>query len=820
MKISYNWLKQYVDFDKTPGQLSKILTDTGLEVEGLEKVQSVKGGLEGVVIGKVLTCEKHPNADKLSVTTVDLGKGDPVQIVCGAPNVAEGQTVPVATVGATLYSGDESFKIKKAKMRGQVSEGMICAEDELGLGTSHDGIMVLDDSAQPGTLASDYFNVEEDYLFEIGLTPNRTDGTSHIGVARDVAAAISFLEEKEIAVQKPSVDLFKQDNNNLPVNVIIEDTQACPRYTGVTVSGVNVQESPDWLKNKLSTIGVRPINNLVDISNYVLFETGQPLHFFDAAAIKGNTVRIKKLPEGAAFVTLDEVQRKLSGNDLMICNDEEPMCMAGVFGGISSGVTSKTKNVFIESACFDAPTIRKTSKRHALQTDASFRFERGVDPNETVYALKRAALLIKEIAGGEISSEIVDAYPKEIKPARVDVNYQNVNNLIGKEIPRKDIKKILELLDFEVKSEDEQSMQVDVPTYRVDVTREADVIEEILRIYGYDNISFTEKVSASLSYAKKPEPDKVRNVISDMLSSNSFYEIMNNSLTKSAYAEESESFDASKDVQILNPLSSELNVMRQSLMFGALESVIYNINRQSNDLKFYEFGKVYQKEPGQTAKNDKLDKYLEEQRLALTITGNINRESWNGATIPTDFFELKKMTLRIFERLGFDLEKIEEIYISDEMFKDGLQLKSDKTELARLGIIGKKWLKKFGIKQEVFFADIHWDTILQEVKNHKIVFRPTSKYPEVRRDLALMISKSLTFKEVEAVAKQYGGKYLKSVNLFDVYEGDKIEEGKKSYAVSFVLQNPDKTLKDKEIDKVMQKLIKGFEKQVKAEIRQ
>ena len=820
MKISYNWLKQYVDFDKTPEELSKILTDTGLEVEGLEKVQSVKGGLEGVVIGKVLTCEKHPNADKLSVTTVDLGKGDPVQVVCGAPNVAAGQTVPVATVGATLYSGDESFKIKKARMRGEVSEGMICAEDELGLGTSHDGIMVLDDKAAAGTPASKYFNVEEDYLFEIGLTPNRTDGTSHIGVARDIAAAISFLEKKNVEVKKPSVDAFGQDNNQLPIDVIIEDEQACPRYTGVTVSGVTVEESPDWLKNKLNTIGVRPINNLVDISNYVLFETGQPLHFFDASAIKGNTVRIKKLPEATPFVTLDEVKRKLSENDLMICNDEEPMCMAGVFGGISSGVTEKTKDIFIESAYFDAPTIRKTSKRHTLQTDASFRFERGVDPNDTVYALKRAALLIKEIAGGEVSSEVVDVYPKEIKPAVVEVNYQNVRDLIGKEIPEQDIKKILQLLEFGIKEENEKRLVVEVPTYRVDVTREADVIEEILRIYGYDNISFTEKVSASLSYADKPEPDKVRNVVSDMLSSNSFYEIMNNSLTKSAYAVGSESFDASMDVQILNPLSSELNVMRQSLMFGALESVIYNINRQSTDLRFYEFGKVYSKNPGQKVENDELERYHEEQRLALTMTGNANPESWKAPAVPTDFFELKKMTLRIFERLGFDLDILEEIYVSDEMFKEGLIIRQNKTELARMGTVGKKWLKKFDIKQEVCFADIRWDIVLDEVKKQRIVFRPASKYPEVRRDLALLINKNVTFSEIEAVARQYGGKHLKSVNLFDVYEGEKIEEGKKSYAVSFILQNPEKTLKDKEIDKMMQKLIKGFEKQVNAEIRQ
>lgn len=819
MKISYNWLKQYIDIDKSAEIVSEILTNTGLEVEGLERVQTVKGGLEGIVIGKVLTCHKHPDADKLSVTTVDIGKEMPVQIVCGAPNVDAGQTVPVATIGSTLYMDDKPFKIKKAKMRGEVSEGMICAEDELGLGTSHDGIMVLDDKAGAGMPAKDYFNIEEDHVFEIGLTPNRTDAMAHTGVARDLAAAVSFLEEQPVALKLPSVEAFKTDNEDLPVKVVIEDIKACPRYSGVTVSGVKVGESPDWLKYRLNAIGVRPINNLVDISNYVLFETGQPLHFFDADAIKGNTIRIKKLAENTSFVTLDEVERKLSSQDLMICNDKDPMCMAGVFGGISSGVTAKTKNVFIESAYFDAPTIRKTSKRHGLQTDASFRFERGADPEATLYALKRAALLIKEIAGGAISSKIVDEYPEPVQPAEVTIHFSHIDALVGKPIPHAAIRKILTALEFTIVEEQDDRMQVQVSTNRADVTRQADVIEEILRIYGYNNIGFTEKISASLSYVDKPEPDRVRNVVSDMLSSNSFYEIMNNSLTKSAYAEASEAFDKQHNVGILNPLSSELNVMRQTLLFGALESVAYNINRQNHNLRLYEFGKIYQKRNVPAPDGDELASYHEEQRLALTMSGSLVPESWRAASVPGDFFEIKKYTITVLERLGFDPALLREEYITGEVFKEGLVLKHEKHELASLGVVTNKWRKHFDIKQEVYFSEIHWDAVLHLMKDHKVVYQPVSKYPEVRRDLALLIDNNVTFARIADIARQYGGKLLKTVNLFDVYKGEKMAEDKKSYAVSFTLQNPDKTLKDKEIDKVMQKLVKGFEKQAGAEIR-
>jgi len=678
---------------------------------------------------------------------------------------------------------------------------------------------VLDAYAEAGTPAKDYFNIEEDFIFEIGLTPNRTDAMAHIGVARDLVAAVNFLEGASLRLNLPAVDAFKTDNENLPVKVVIEDEQACPRYSGVTVADVAVGDSPDWLKNRLNAIGVRPINNLVDISNYVLFETGQPLHFFDADAITGNTVRIKKLPENTPFVTLDEVQRKLSSQDLMICNDEGPMCIAGVFGGIASGVTRSTKNIFIESAYFDAPTIRKTSKRHGLQTDASFRFERGADPEATLYALKRAAMMIKQVAGGTISSPIMDEYPNPVPRAKVTLRFDSVAALIGKQIPAEDISRILHLLDFKILEQKENSMVVEVPPNRADVTRQADIIEEILRIYGYNNISFTEKISASLSYVEKPEPDRVRNVVSDMLVSNSFYEIMNNSLTRAAYAELSDAFDEKKSVGILNPLSSELNVMRQTMLFGALESVEYNLNRQNHNLRLFEFGNIYQKNTSSDKAGDQLKGYHEEQRLALTISGAAAPESWKAKAASSDFYEVKKYTLNVMERLGFDLSALSEEYVSGEVFKEGLIIRQDKKELASLGAISKQWLKHFDIKQDVYFSEIYWDTILEMMKDHQVVYRPVPRFPEVRRDLALLIDKKVLFSEIAAIARQYGGKLLKEINLFDVYEGEHIDEDKKSYAVSFTLQDPGKTLKDKEIDKVMQKLTRGFEKQAGATIR-
>jgi len=826
MKISYNWLKNYVNLNKNPQELSEILTNCGLEVEGLEKVESIKGGLKGIVIGEVLTCAKHPNADKLSVTTVNVGAEEPLHIVCGAPNVAAGQKVVVATVGAVMYSGDDSFKIKRAKMRGELSEGMICAEDELGLGTSHDGIMVLDNDAIPGSQAKDYFNIEEDYIFEIGLTPNRSDAISHIGTAKDLVAAINNLtpevelpdDEKLFAVV-PSVEDFAADNNNLPIEVVVEDTQACPRYSGITVSNVKVEESPEWLKVRLNSIGVRPINNLVDISNFVLFETGQPLHFFDANAIKGNKVIVKKLKRGTKFITLDEIERNLSEEDLMICNAEEPMCIAGVFGGLHSGVTEKTTNVFIESAFFDAPTIRKTSKRHALQTDASFRFERGTDFDNTIYALKRAALLIKDIAGGEISSDIIDVYPNIIKPSVIDVEYDRIIRLIGKKISKNNIKRILTSLEFIILEESDEKLKLQVPTNKVDVTREADIVEEILRIYGYNNIDFTEKILSSISYQQKPDADTIRNIISDFLSSNGYCEIMNNSLTKADYVDITEELKREENVGIVNPLSRELNVMRQTLLFGGLESVAYNINRKQENLKFYEFGNIYKKSDVEVMNGEELKPYSQQFNLGLFITGNKTKESWMGDVESVSFYDMKIVVRNILVRLGFNVDKLKSSYEVPDYFREGVSLKMKKTPLVEFGAINKKVLNSFDIKKDVFYAVFNWDNIFSLLKQNKVTYQPVSKFPEVRRDLALVVDESVMFSEIEAIAYQYGGKILKEVGLFDIYQGDRIAKGKKSYSVSFILQDENKTLKDKEIEKFTNKLIKAYETKVGAVIR-
>ena len=822
MKISYNWLKQYINFDKTPEEVSDILTNTGLEVEGLEKKEAVKGGLEGVVIGEVLTCEKHPDADKLSVTTVDIGEEKPAKIVCGAPNVDKGQKVPVAKVGTTLYPDEKPFEIKKTKIRGESSEGMICAEDELGLGSSHEGIMVLDKEAKPGTPARDYFNIEEDYVFEIGLTPNRTDAMGHIGVAKDLAAALNNFSDnqKSYSVLPPDVSGFKTDNNDRPVEIVIEDDKACPRYSGITISGLEVKDSPDWLKNRLNAIGVRPINNLVDISNYVLFETAQPLHFFDADAIAGDKVIIKKLKEGSSFTTLDEVERKLSAEDLMICNEDEPMCMAGVFGGIRSGVTEKTRNIFIESAYFDAPTIRKTSKRHGLQTDASFRFERGADPSITLYALKRAAILIKEIAGGKVSSEVIDKYPRKIEPKKVRVDYHRMDIIIGKKIDREEIRKILNSLEIKVIDADENGMLLEVPTNRADVTREADIIEEILRIYGYNNIDFEEQLSSSLSHINRPEPDHIRNIISDFLSDNGFFEIMNNSLTKADYADYiDEELDKKNNVDILNPLSKELNALRQTMVFGGLESLLYNINRQQQSFRLYEFGYVYSNYSDKPIENDPLERYKEKQQLALFISGYKTMESWKGNPEKADFFDLKKAMFNIFEKLGFNPASFQLRPAESDIYQEGLNIRYKKKNLGSMGVVSKKLLKKMDIPQDVFYGVIEWDIVFNMLSEHQITYQPIARYPEVRRDLALLLDEKVTFHELENVAYQYGGDYLKEVNLFDIYRGENIAEGKKSYAISFILQRKDKTLKDKEIDKIINKMIKGFEKQVAAEIR-
>ncbi len=824
MKISYSWLKEYVNVDLSPEKIAEILTDTGLEVEGLEKIETIKGGLHGVVIGKVLTCKKHPDADRLSVTTVDIGDGVVLPIVCGAPNVDAGQKVVVATPGTTLYNGDESFEIKKAKIRGEVSQGMICAEDELGLGESHEGIMVLPEDAEVGMPAREYFNVEEDYVFEIGLTPNRTDAMSHVGVARDLVAALNFMqngdpEKDPYKLVTACTDSFKVDNHNLPVEVVVEDPEACPRYTGVTMTNLEVKESPDWLKNRLLAIGLRPINNLVDISNYLLHATGQPTHFFDADKIEGNRVVVKKLPKGTKFTTLDDVERELSGEDLMICNAAEGMCIAGVFGGADSGVTENTKNIFIESAYFDPKTIRKTARFHGLNTDSSFRFERGADPNATAYVLRRAALLIKELAGGEISSEVVDVYPKPISNRKVDVLYKNVDRLIGKSIPRDRIKDILIWLGMEIISQDDDGLSVEVPTFKADVTREADVIEEILRIYGYNNIEFPDQLRSSLSFIEKPDRERVQNLVADFLSGNGFAEIMNNSLTKSAYAEKLDFLNKENDVNILNPLSNDLGVMRQSLMTSGLESIIYNLNRKNTDLKFYEFGNVYALDPSKAESKNILAKYDEAKHLALFVTGNAHPETWYEEVHPVDFYFLRFYVENILKRLHLDGENWQVTKFSDDLFETGLKYMHQNREVIRIGLIGRKVLKVFGIRQPVYAADLQWDILMQMMKQHQVAYTPVPKFPEVRRDLALVVDKNVEFAELQKLAFETEKNILRQVSLFDVYEGDKIEQGKKSYAMSFILQDERKTLTDKVIDKTMNKILKRFEKQVNAKLR-
>ncbi|RLD89672.1 MAG: phenylalanine--tRNA ligase subunit beta [Bacteroidetes bacterium] len=817
MKLSYNWLKQYIDMDVDPQELSRILTDIGLEVEGLEKFQSVKGGLEGIVIGEVLTCERHANADKLSVTTVKVGD-KVLPIVCGAPNVAKGQKVLVATVGTTLYDGDNEFKIKKSKIRGEVSEGMICAEDELGLGTSHDGIMVLGSDAPVGKPAKDYINIEEDWVYEIGLTPNRADAASHIGSARDLVAGLNWLKSGNYKLNIPSVDNFKVDNHDLDIDIEVEDTEACPRYTGVTISGITVEESPEWLKNRLNAIGIRPINNIVDITNFVLHETGHPLHAFDAAKIKGNKVVVKKLPSETPFVTLDEMERKLHADDLMICNVEEGMCIAGVFGGAESGVTGNTTSIFLESAYFDPTHIRKTSKRHVLQTDASFRFERGADPNITEYALKRAALLIKDIAGGQISSEIKDVYPKTIEKWTVDISFDRVTRLIGKEIEKDTIVKILEDLDIEVLATSHEGLKLLIPTFKVDVRREVDIVEEILRVYGYNNIEIPEKVNSSVSLRQKPDLERIQNMVADYLVGQGFTEIMNNSLTKAAYIEKSAVFDQDHSVELLNPLSTDLNIMRQTLLFGGLEVINYNQNRKINDLKIFEFGKIYKRKSAATLKTG-VENYFEEKHLALFTTGKMEAENWNSRQVKTDFYTAKGIVESIIKRLGIDRKKITMIENSSDDFAYTLDYVVNDNVVVSVGEVSKKLLKSFDIKQPVYVADFNWDKIINLIPARDLTYRAISKFPAVRRDLALIVDKAVTFESLKQVASKAERKILKEVGIFDIYEGDKIPEGKKSYALSFVLQDENKTLTDKIIDKAMRRIQQALETEAGAQLR-
>ena len=818
MNISYNWLKDYINLDLSPDEVAATLTQLGLETGGIEEVEQIKGGLRGVIIGEVISCHKHPNSDHLSVTTVNIGSGDNLPIVCGAPNVAAGQKVAVATVGTVLYKGDEQFTIQKSKIRGEVSMGMICAEDEIGLGNDHNGIMVLNPDAIPGTPASTYFNIQSDYVLEVDLTPNRIDSASHIGVARDLAATLS--QNSSVKYCRPSIDHFKTDNQNLSIPVTIEDSQACARYCGVTISDVTVKESPEWLKNRLKAIGLNPINNIVDVTNYVLYETGQPLHAFDASAIKGGQVIVKTLESGTKFVTLDGIERELSDKDLMICNSEEPMCIGGVFGGLDSGVKSSTTHVFLESAYFNPVYIRKTARRHGLNTDASFRFERGVDPNGTMYTLKRASLLIKEVAGGTISSDVVDvvADPSILTYFPVTVTYASINRLIGKEIPKETIKKILLSLEIEIKAEAAEGLELAVPPYRVDVKREADIIEEILRIYGYNNVEPNKSIKSAIQHAPRPDKMKLQNLISEMFTARGFNEIMSNSLTKISYYDQLETFKPENTVRLFNPLSSDLNGMRQTLLFGGLEAINRNTNFRNSDLRLYEFGNVYHFDGSKTFDNP-VKNYSEEEHISIWITGKKEAGNWAVKEEPTSFFTLKANIENILTRIGIAVENCAIESISNDIYSEGLEYRYNNVIICQIGYVSKKILKKMDISADVFYGNLRWTVILKAIKNHKAGYIALKKYPEVRRDLALLIDKEVQFSTIKALAFKAERQILKNVNIFDVYEGANLPDGKKSYAVSFILQDDEKTLNDKQIEKTMNRLISVYGREVGAQIR-
>ncbi|MBR5842003.1 MAG: phenylalanine--tRNA ligase subunit beta [Bacteroidaceae bacterium] len=820
MNISYNWLKEYVDFTLTPDEVAAALTSIGLETGSVEEVQTIKGGLEGIVIGEVLTCEPHPNSDHMHVTTVNLGEGDPVQIVCGAANVAAGQKVVVATLGTKLYDGDECFTIKKSKLRGVESNGMICAEDEIGIGTSHEGIIVLPADAVPGTLAKDYYNIKSDYVLEVDITPNRADACSHYGVARDLYA---YLKQNghETSLRRPSDEAFAVENNELPIAIEVKSAQACPRYAGVTVKGVTVKESPEWLKDKLNTIGLRPINNIVDITNYILHAYGQPLHCFDADKVKGGKVVVQTLAEGTPFVTLDGVERKLSENDLMICNAEEPMCLAGVFGGLESGTTEETKNVFIESAYFNPTSIRKSARRHGLNTDASFRFERGIDPNITIYALKQAALLVKELAGGTVSMDIVDEYPNPIADFKVELKYDYVNSLIGKEIPAETVKSIVASLEMKIEEETAEGITLSIPPYRVDVQRPCDVVEDILRIYGYNNVEIPLALKSSLTTKNKEDRShRLQQLVAEQLVGCGFNEILNNSLTKAAYYDGNETYRPENLVNLMNPLSNDLNVMRQTLLFGGLESIAHNANRKSADLRFFEYGNCYYYNKEKKDAEKVLACYSEDYHLGLWLTGKRVSGSWAHADEESSVYELKAYVENIFARLGLNMRSIVVGNLTDGIYSAALSYHTRGGKLlATVGIVSKKITKAFDIDNEVFYADINWKNVLQAIKSVKVSYTELSKFPSVKRDLALLLDKNVQFADIERIAYECERKLLKAVELFDVYEGKNLEPGKKSYAISFILQDEEKTLNDKQIDKIMSKLIASYEKQLGAKLR-
>lgn len=808
MKISYNWLKQFIKLLENPEETGVLLTDLGLEVEGIQKFESIKGGLEGIVVGLVTSCEKHPNADKLQLTRVDIGNGEELQIVCGAPNVAAGQKVPVATIGTTLYDEKgEAWPIKKGKIRGEASYGMICSEKELGLGDSHQGIMVMDNDLQPGKPVAQIFEVESDHIFEIGLTPNRADAMSHWGVARDLKAGYQQ-QNQHLELITPSVSSFHVDNRSLRIPIKVEDSSLAPRYCGVTISDIKVGPSPKWLQNRLKSIGLTPKNNIVDVTNYVMHELGQPLHAFDAGKIAGQEINVKTLKSGTKFTTLDEVERELHEEDLMICDAEKPLCIAGVFGGIESGVTENTTQVFLESAYFNPVSIRKTAKRHGLNTDASFRFERGIDPNITEYALKRAVLLICELAGGEVTSDIDDLYFKKIEDFQVFLTFDKVNKLIGENLEEETIKSILASLEIRVNNVTETGMGLTIPSYRVDVHREADVIEEILRVYGYNNIKFSEKLNASVAISSKFEDYKLQNLIANQLVSQGFFETMANSLTTSAYTKLSEQINEANNVEMLNPLSQDLGVMRQSLLFSGLEAVSYNLNRKRKDLKLFEFGKTY---------HDFSGKRIENKHLSVFISGDKNPEAWNTTSQTGNFFYLKGVVESIFARLG--IEKLKSKSLSSDLFSEGLELHSKKKKLVEFGVVKSKVLKHFDINQEVLFADFNWDAVLEVSATQQTKFTAIPKYPEVRRDFALLLDEAVAYHQIEEIALQTGKQLLKEVSLFDVYQGKNLPEGKKSYAVSFKFQDEHKTLTDKQVDKMMDKLQQRYEKELGASLR-
>lgn len=820
MNISYNWLKNYINISDTPERIAEILTSIGLEVGTVETVQTIKGGLKGLVVGEVLTCVDHENSDHLHVTTVNIGAAEPLQIVCGAPNVAAGQKVIVATVGTVLYSGEESFTIKRSKIRGVESLGMICAEDEIGVGTSHDGIMVLPSDTPVGLPAKDYFNVQDDYLIEVDITPNRADAISHFGVARDLAAYYAT-RNTEIHLTRPSVDGFKVDNTTRTIPVEVRNTQACPRYSGLTISGITIKESPEWLQNALRTIGLNPINNVVDATNYVLHELGQALHAFDADKIAGGKIIVGNVPQGTKFTTLDGVERSLDAQDLMICNaDAQPMCIAGVFGGKDSGITGTTENIFLESAYFDPVSIRKTARRHGLNTDASFRYERGCDPHNTVYILKRCAMLIQEVAGGTISSEIVDIYPQPLDNFRVSMTLDKVHSLIGKEIGAEIVEAILKALEIKILDVHDGTYSLEVPRYRVDVQRDVDVIEDILRIYGYDRVEMPGNFNACLSYAVKPDSYKLQTRISEQLTAIGFNEILNNSLTKLSYYEPLQTYPVANAVRLMNALSNDLGVMRQTLLFGGLESISYNVNRKNPDLKFYEFGNCYSYHAEHRQEGKPLSAYSEKYHLGLWLTGNKAPQTWMRADEKVSFYELKAHVENIFRRLGIPSDKLIYAPLSNELFADGLEIITPaKHRLGFMAIVDKAVRKGFDIDAEVYYADLDWAALLNEIKNVKANYTELSKFPEVKRDLALLIDKNVKYGDLYAAAFETERKLLQKVSLFDVYEGKNLEEGKKSYALSFTLQDKEKTLNDKQIDNVMKRLQSMFETKFNAKLR-